>query len=367
LFLYGYIPSLDTPMEGDSYLRQIGGAFALARAARYTGDAKLAARARQAVLTLLALTETDPNEPAVRYSKYPSASANRLGAAGLLLLAIHELPEPGADLLEQSEQLCRYIRKQQQADGSLKFLDELPQDNPLNPQNEEDKDGINYYPGEALYGLMKSQAHQPAEWKTALVRKALAYYRPWWHKNKNTALVPWQTAAYTEAYLLTKEKPFAEFVFEMSDWMASLQYQLQAQNPAWQGGFAVWMNGQAVAMPPRVGSASYAEGLAAACRAAKQAGDVRRLNRYRDATESCLQFLMTLQYTPANTRHFAEWYRPRLYGAFFGSHQDGSIRVDYTQHAICAMLEYLEHVAAVPAAKSPAKASAARAPVTGKK
>lgn len=353
LFLYGYIPSLDTPMEGDSYLRQIGGAFALARAARFMGDPRFAARARQAALTLLATTEIDPNDPTIRYAKFPSAYANRLGGAGLLLLAIHELPEPGEDLLQHSDQLCQFIRVQQQADGSLKFQDDFPPDNPLNPQNDEDKEGINYYPGEALYGLMKSQQHRPAAWKTEVARKALAYYRPWWNKHKNTALVPWQSSAYAEAYLMTKEKAFADFVFEMNDWMASLQYGTDPRNsPLWQGGFAVWMNGTAVAMPPRVGSASYAEGLAAACRVARQAGDVPRYRRYREATERCLQFLMTLQYTPANTRHFTDWYRPRLSGAFFGSHQDGSIRVDYTQHAICAMMEYLQYVADVPPARS---------------
>jgi hypothetical protein len=360
LFLYGYIPSLDTPMEGDSYLRQIGGAFALARAARFLGDPRFAARARQAALTLLATTEVDPKDPTVRYAKFPSAYANRLGAAGLLLLAIHELPEPGEDLLQQSDQLCQFIRSQQQADGSLRFQDDLPPDNPLNPQNDEDKEGINYYPGEALYGLMKSQQHRPADWKIEVARKALAYYRPWWHKHRNTALVPWHSSAYAEAYLLTKEKVFADFVFEMNDWMASLQYGTTSRhNPLWQGGFAVWMNGTAVAMPPRVGSASYAEGLAAACRVARQAGDVARYQRYREATERCLQFLMTLQYTPANTRQFTDWYRPRLYGAFFGSHQDGSIRVDYTQHAICAMIEYLQYVADVPPARSEAAGVAA--------
>src|SRR5262249_34344371 len=157
------------PMEGDHYLRQAGAAFALARAARFTGDARYAARATQAVLALLGDTTTDPADPQARYTALPTASVNRLGAAGLLVLAIHELPSPQADLLAKSEELCNFIRKQQRPDGSLACADD--------GKAAEDPDGVNYYPGEALYGLMRSQQHAPAAWKTDAVRKALAHYR----------------------------------------------------------------------------------------------------------------------------------------------------------------------------------------------
>ena len=53
-----------------------------------------------------------------------------------------------------------------------------------------------------------------------------------------------------------------------------------------------------------------------------------------------MQFLTTLQYTDANTQHFADWYRPRLVGGFHASHQDGNLRIDYTQHAVSALVQY---------------------------
>jgi hypothetical protein len=352
LFLYGYVPSLDAPLDEDHYLRQIGGAIALARAARFSGDPRYTARARQAILALLASTATDGKDANVRYSRFANSAANRLGAAGLLVLAINELPQPGEDLLEQSDQLCRWIVKQQQQDGALKFGDELAA-NPLLAPFEEDREGINYYPGEALYGLARSQQYRPATWKTDALRRAFTYYRGWWRDNKNTAFVPWQTSAYVELYLQTREKAFAEFVFEMNDWMCSLQF-TDAAKPMWQGGFALWHEGKALNVPPRISSASYAEGLVDACRAAKAAGDVQRHQRYVRSTEMCLQFLTTLQYTGANTRHFHPDFRPRVMGAFHGSHQDGVIRVDFTQHAICALYQYLQHVADIaPAPVSP--------------
>jgi hypothetical protein len=341
-FFYGYLPALKSVLEGDNYLRQVGAAMALARAARYSGSERHVAIARQAILTLLLDTAPDPQNPRLRHTTLPSVAVNRLAAAGLLVLAINELPEPADDLLEQSEQLCAYIARQQLADGSLSIADDqgaagVPADDP---------DSINYYPGEALYGLMRSQQHRPAAWKTDVVRKARGYYHAWWKAHQNLALVPWHTAAYTEAYLLTKEQPFADCVNEMNDWLCGLQYErLDAQHPLWMGGFMGWTDGKTVMSEPQVNSASYAESLAEACRVARQVGDLPRYQRYRETLERCLQFLTTLQYTEANTQHFSDWYRPILLGGFHAGPQDGNLRIDYTQHAICAMIQYLTYVA----------------------
>jgi hypothetical protein len=337
----GYVPALRVLLEGDHYLRQAGAAFALARAARYTGDESLTAIARQAVLTLLLHTGPDADDAHVRHTSLPSAVVNRLGAAGLLVQAINEVPAPGDDLLEQSEELCAFIRKQQRADGSLCYSD-----TPGNPPTAaSDPDGINHYPGAALYGLMLSQRHRPAAWKTDVVRKALSYYQPWWRGHKTLALIPYQTAAYAEAYVLTKEQAFADCVTEMNDWLCGFQYvQIDASHPLWLGGFMGWADGKPAVGAPQVGSAAYAESLTEACRVARQAGDLARYRRYSDAVERCLQFLVTLQYTEANTRHFADWYRPIVLGGFYGAHQDGTLRLDYTQHAVCAMVQYLMYV-----------------------
>ena len=91
----------------------------------------------------------------------------------------------------------------------------------------------------------------------------------------------------------------------------------------------------------QISSASYAEGLAEACRVAREQGDLAHYRQFSEALERCLQFLATLQYTEANTQHFADWYRPRLLGAFHVSHVDGNLRIDNTQHAVSALALYL--------------------------
>lgn len=344
-FEYGFIPALTTKLEGDHFLRQAGAAYALARAARLTGDERHAAVARQAVLTLLLETDTENipgTKDSLRRTTLPSVVVNRLASAGLLVLAINELPGPADDLLLQSQQLCAYIVRQQQNDGSLAFGD-----GPADTQTmASDPDGINTYPGIALYALMRSQQHRPATWKVDVVRKALAYYRPCWQKNKNMAFVPWQSAAYAEAFLATREQPFADAVYEMNDWLCGMQYtSLDPRRPLSVGGFMACVDGKPAPMPPQINSAFYAEGLVEACRTAKQAGELQRYQRYRDSVERCLQFLTTLQYTEGNTQHFADWYRPRLLGGFHASHQDGNLRIDYTQHAVSTLVQYLSYVA----------------------
>jgi hypothetical protein len=335
-FVSGYVPALKTPLEGDYYLRQVGAALALARLARFLDDERYAAVARQAILTLLLDTTADPADPPVRHTSLPNVVVNRVAAAGLLVAAIHELPSPGDDLLEQSEQLCAFLRKQQKGDGSLCLTEE--------PGEEIDPNGINWYPGIALYGLMHSQQLRPVPWKTDLVRKALPYYRDWWQSHQATSFVPWQSAVSAEAYSLTKDKAFAEFVGKMNDWLCDLQYsQLDPRHPLWTGGFMEWADGKPSLAAPHADSAAYAESLAEACRVAHQAGDAQRLRRYREALERSLQFLNTLQYTDANTQHFSDWYRPVLVGAFYSSHQNGDIRIDHTQHAVCALVQYLRY------------------------
>lgn len=326
-FTHGYLPDLKVPLEGDSYMRQAEAAFALARAARVLNNERYLAVVRQAMLTLLLETATDSADPKVRYTTPPAVLVNRLGGAGLLVLAVSELPNPGDDLLEPAEQLCNYLRKQQQADGSLKA----------------DDDAAPEHAGTALYALMLSQRHRPAAWKTDVVRKAVAYYRPYWRAQKSMAFVPTQTAAYSEAYLRVKEPAFAEFVFEMNDWLCTQQYvDLDPRHPLWTGGFKGWANNVVVPSEPKA-VAAYAESLAEAARVARHVPDVQRHQRYREALERSLQFISTLQYTDGNTQHFADWYRPVLLGGFHASHQDGSLRLDYTAHAVSAMVQYLTH------------------------
>jgi hypothetical protein len=336
-FLPGYLPALRQVMEGDNYLRQAGAAAALARAARLCGEERYAARASQAILALLEDTAPDPGDSLSRCTTLPRGAVNRLGAAAALVLAIHELPAPQKDLLDRSDELCRFLARQARPDGCLAHHE--------GAEKAED-DGVNHYPGLALAALMHSQKHRPAAWKLDVVRKALPYYRAWWKEHRSPDFAPAQCAAFAEAFAATKEKPFAEFVAEMGDFLCGLQYsQIDPRRMGWFGGFMSYQGGRPSETEPHAGSACQAEGLVEACRVARELGDVERHQRYTDAVERALQFLATLQYTDARTYHFEAWFRPQLSGAFHASPRDGNLRLDYTQHPVAALLGYLEHSA----------------------
>src|SRR5262249_38483380 len=161
----------------------------------YFGDDRYLMKARQATLSLLAETRTDPADPSCRCTTLPSLVVNRLAAAGLLLAIIHELPSPAEDLLQQGEELASFIRKQQRSDGSLRCT-ENADDAAL-----ELTETSQTYPGAALYGLMLSQRSRPATWKLEVARKAMPYYRSWWKEHPHAEFVSLQSAAYGEAYM----------------------------------------------------------------------------------------------------------------------------------------------------------------------
>ena len=129
-------------------------------------------------------------------------------------------------------------------------------------------------------------------------------------------------------HLQTKQSAHAEFVFEMADWVAKLQYEgSDRQRAAWRGGFPVVADGKIVSAMPTVDTAYTAMALAEACRMIRQMDrpDAARYDRYRAVLTRGLQFLITLQYSDENTVHFAAHFRPVLVGAFHPSLADGNL------------------------------------------
>lgn len=340
-FVYGFQPALRVQLDGDNFLSQAGALFALARASRYYRDAHGAARASQGLLTLKLQTTLDPTDKSIRYTAAPPEGLNRLSANGMLVLAVHELPdlEKHADQVKFADELCNYLRLQQKDDGSL-FV--AVGNVMIKSSDEADAE----HAGWALHGIIRSQKHRPADWKLEMLRKARTYYHTYWQGSKHLSTVCSHTAAFAEAYVQTKEQAFADTVFAMNDWLAGLQYReaFDSSRRHWTGGFPR-QAARAETAAPDISSAAAAESLAEACRVAKLAGDLPRAQRYERALLTCFNFLLRLQYSSQNTDHFVDSFRPMVLGAFHVSHQDGNIRIDATQHTLCAMVQYLEGVA----------------------
>ena len=335
LFVYGWSPAVNRALDDNNYLRQAGAAAALARAAGHMQDSEMAAAAQRAIIVLVEThTREDARDPRRRRPTLWSAEANPVGFSALLLWAVSELPDPDPALLEYGDQLARFLAFRQRPDGSINIAgsDE--------PEAEDSPEGMNYYPGEALYALMRSHARSPAGWKLATVERAFPFYRRVWREEFSAAFVPWQTSAYAEAFLVTGKAPYADFVFAMNDWLVELQYK-QGAPKQWQGGFATFDRGYVLRLPPGVTTASCAESLVDAWRVARECKDVARVRKYHNALERAFQFLIANQYSNERHLHFEPEFRSQLDGAFHASIENGTVRIDFNQHAICGMFRYL--------------------------
>ena len=337
-FIPGLVPSLGSRPENDPLQPQFEATAVLLRAARVFHDDKAAALGKQALLRMLQETTVDPNQPGIRYTAAPEAFVNRLAANGALVRAIQEVPNAGADLGAAGRELATYLLRQQRTDASFAVGGDDPASQTYLTQT---------CVGPALLGLAKSGRARNEPGIDAVVR-ACPVYLAAWRANKNPQMAADLSAAFAEAYARSSEPCLAQAVFEMNDWLLTLQVPADPRRPGAGGGFVPWRNGAATSGSPDVTSASLVGSLVEACRIAKQTGDVNRYPRYRQAAEEGLEFLMTVQYTDARVQHFAEWYRPWILGGFFVSTQDGNLYLTHNQRALDAFVGYVQHVVEMP-------------------
>ncbi len=337
-FQYGYLPALRQPMEGDHDLKQAQAALALAQAARFAGDDRQVVIASQAVLTLLASTRCEPADPNCRVPIQSSRSCNRVGFAATLVLAIYELPASDDKLTTEAERLCEFLRRQLRTDGSVHYTD-----GPTDVPTEVEPEGEHEFPGLALQALAVSNRVRPAAWKLEAVQKGLTHYRARFKAKPHPLFAATLTPAFAELHAQTQSADAAAAIFEMNDWLVELQYRTtDPRHPAWAGGFKGWANNQTTDEAPNFESGRYLQSLACAYRVNRQVPDAQRTARYRQATNDAVQFLITLQYLEANTRHFADGYRTQLLiGGFHLSPTDGNLRIDATAHAATGLIAFL--------------------------
>ncbi|MBX9653390.1 terpene cyclase/mutase family protein [bacterium] len=337
-FRYGWEPALDQDLLEESLIRQAGAAVAVSRCAALMNDDRLESAATRAIEYLLLQTKRAEGKFPTRRSAAPYQLVHPVGFSGLLLLAIMEHPSPTEAMRTGASELANYLRMRQRPDGSIRLSSS---DDPAE-DDEDDREhpGMPYYPGEALLALAKYESKNQVSPNNQAVRKSRDFYWRVWRRSKEPAFVPWQTAAHAELVSCTKDRASAEFVFEMNDWLIQLQYREDAR-AGWVGGFAAYVEGEMVAVEPGISSASYAESLADALRVARVMKDSVRERKYTEALFGVLRFINQLQYEPAGVSHFVPEYRSKLVGGFRAGLRQGTVRIDFTQHATLAMCNIL--------------------------
>lgn len=340
-FRYGWLPAINEVMPGNHALRQAGSAALLARAGSRLKHPSFTRAAVVAVRALIAkTTEIDANDSTIRRPSMPPNEANPVGLAALLLWACSEIDDAPADVQADADKLANFLRKRQRKDGSIDVSNSFRGDGDDPPSAQA------YYPGEALYAVVRSHHRKPEPWKLDFVRKSLPYYRNYWQDQPHEAFPPWMCSAFGEFFLVTGDVESADLVLEMADWCLALQHNGPREvDRGWQGGFGSFQQNQFFALEPGITTASFSEGIADAYRVAVKRKDGTRAQQYRRALDNAAPFLLTLQFTPQRTRHFTKEVGAQFLGGFRASLSDGSIRIDHNQHAVNALLQYLEFVA----------------------
>lgn len=190
-------------------------------------------------------------------------------------------------------------------------------------------DKQDYYPGEAMLALMKMyEATKDVRYLDA-VTKAFPYYQDYWRNNKTTAFVSWQTQADFLLYIARKDSDVAKFIFEMNDWLID-NYQIQqSQYSDLIGGFPK--------NEPKNATATYLEGINDAYLLALRIDDVYHIKKYSDAIRKGTRFVLQTQYTFDNGFYLEN--KNQAIGGFRLSLTSSEQRIDYTQHAVMALIK----------------------------
>ena len=189
--------------------------------------------------------------------------------------------------------------------------------------------GIDYYPGEAMLALMMLYNKTGERTYLNSVYKAFYYYRQYWRNNKTTAFIPWHSQIYFLLYNEIKDPEIKDFVFEMNDWLIN-NYQIYSDAYVDEiGGFPK--------TNPRNSTSSYLEGITDAYLLARNIDDNFHLIKYKDAIRLGVRFILLTQYTKDNAFYIEN--QKRALGGFRHSLISNTQRIDYTQHAIMALMK----------------------------
>ena len=313
---YKYWPASGMYSGANNTVRQFMGSACLALAAGRDADA-VAAMERNFHHNFSSFYRDEGD-----FGIIDEAGKVKLGAAAVAVMAILNRPDP-APYLDPLNRLTRFILHMQHEDGRFRTF--------LRPEGRDDNH--NFYPGEALLALAMLHDRAPDATLAARIRAGFQHYRDWHRANQNPAFIPWHVQACCRFFRRDGDAGMAAFVFEMSDWLVTLQQ--RAGPPDARGEFFTPQT--AHFGPPHASSTGvYLEGLIEAFALARDLGDRQRANTYRRAILRGLRSLMQLQFRDGADMFYLVR-RDRVAGGLRTATFDSTVRIDNVQHGLMAI------------------------------
>ena len=159
------------------------------------------------------------------------------------------------------------------------------------------------------------------------------------YRARNPAFVPWHTQACASLFAQTGRREFADFAFEINDWLLPMQ-QWDGLAPDLRGRF--YDPRRPEFGPPHAASTgAYMEGLADALALARAVGDRARAVAYERAIQRGLRSLRQLQFRDWRDAFYVSR-KKRVMGALRTEVYDNAVRVDSAAHALMAAIRILQ-------------------------
>jgi hypothetical protein len=191
-----------------------------------------------------------------------------------------------------------------------------------------------YFPGQALLALAVAAEQSATKIDKNQLHRSFSYYRHRFRYQRHFGHVTWLMQAFSKWWQVTHDAEFAEFVFEIGDWLLGYQ----------QKKTGAFINDHQPDTPGYT-TAVYLEGVGAAVQLAAALGDQARRQKY---TESFLQGFGFLDQLIIQSRD--ESLLPNGEFALGGLRQGiyySEIRTDFVQHSLSAILSFLSEPGAV--------------------
>ncbi len=325
-FAYQYNAQRDRFSSHYNLVRHAGTTYALTLLYEASDNPRFLQGARKGVDLLLANTRgPNPKEPATGFECVVTrdGTEGNVGGTALGVLALLEYATASGNKSMQTRaaKMGKFLLHQQDADGhfNAKYF--------YGPPAKEAFESV-YYPGEAVLALVRLyQADRDPKWLAASEKGAhwLIDVRD---ANLTVAQLPhdhWLLMALNELYAITRKVTYYNQGMRIASAIVLAQT-TTGPPPEWIGSFGV---------PPRSApAATRGEGLAAAYFLSLEGGSPQK--EILEALSSAIDFVLRCQVTPEQA---ATLPRPdRASGGFRESLDGWKIRMDFNQHAICALL-----------------------------
>ncbi len=313
---YRYFPNDNSYSTDQNHTRQLATAWAISRLQDFLGIDSLDSIIKSTLDYYIDLSRCNDD-----YCYIWEEGESKLCYNAFILMTLLEF-DKFPDTEKWIQKLADGILAQQNGDGSYQTY-----------FNSSKNTGVDYYPGEAMLALMKVYQATGEEKYLKSVEKGFEYYRDYWRDNKNTSFIPWHTQANYLLFQETGKTEVADFVFEMIDWILDHHFITKSRYPDQIGGFPK--------KDPRLNTSTQTEGINDAYLLARLIGDKKHEKKYLEAIQLSVPFILNTQFTEESAFYVVN--SKRTVGGFKFSLTANDQRIDYTQHALMALIKTIEN------------------------